>query len=294
MMLHRWLLAMLAVLLVGACSESIRQDATPAVWAVRSPGTTIYLTGTVHLLPDGTNWRNGPITAAIADADELVTELAPDELARAAKVMRLFSYGDGPIQPRERFDIDLRDDYIALEGQELSVVPGMAALDDWALALMLARVNADKAGLRAANGVDAALIETFAAAGKPRLGLETAEDQFGAFDAIPLPEQRIMLNRLMRDIAEGRADDRLSATVGAWSRGDMDALADIIARDAGNAPAAHRLLLTDRNRQWTDWIERRLDQPGTVLVAVGAGHFAGPESLLELLAARGIKAERLQ
>lgn len=294
MMLHRWLLAMLAVLLVGACSESIRQDATPAVWAVRSPGTTIYLTGTVHLLPDGTNWRNGPITAAIADADELVTELAPDELARAAKVMRLFSYGDGPIQPRERFDIDLRDDYIALEGQELSVVPGMAALDDWALALMLARVNADKAGLRAANGVDAALIETFAAAGKPRLGLETAEDQFGAFDAIPLPEQRIMLNRLMRDIAEGRADDRLRATVGAWSRGDMEALADIIARDAGNAPTAHRLLLTDRNRQWTDWIERRLDQPGTVLVAVGAGHFAGPESLLELLAARGIKAERLQ
>ncbi len=294
MMLRRWLFAMLAVLLVGACSDSIRQDATPAVWAVRSPGTTIYLTGTVHLLPDGVDWRNGPINAAIADADELVTELAPDQLARAAKVAQLYSYGDGPIQPRERFDIDLRDDYIALEGQELPVVGAMAALDDWALALMLARVNADRAGLRPANGVDGALIETFADAGKPQLGLEKAEDQFGAFDAIPLPEQRIMLNRLMRDMAEGRADDRLRATIGAWSRGDMEALGEIIARDAGEAPTAHHLLLTERNRKWADWIERRLDQPGTVLVAVGAGHFAGPESLLALLAARGIKAERLQ
>ena len=293
-MLRRWLLALLAALLLGACSGPIRQDATPAVWAVRSSGTTIYLTGTVHLLPDGVEWRNGPITTAIDDADELVTELAPEELARAAQVMRLFSHGDGPIQPRERFDIDLRDDYVALEGQELSVVPGMAALDDWALALMLARVNADRAGLRPANGVDGALIETFAAAGKPQLGLETAEDQFGAFDAIPLPEQRIMLNRLMRDMAEGRADDRLRATVGAWSRGDMEALAEIIARDARDAPAANRLLLGDRNRKWADWVERRLNQPGTVLVAVGAGHFAGPESLLAMLEQRGIKAERLQ
>ena len=124
-------------------------------------GTIIYLTGTVHLLPDGTNWRNGPINRAIDDADELVTELAPDQLARVGTVARRFSHGDALIQPRDRFDLDLRDDYIALEGQELEPVPGMAALDDWALALMLARVSADQTDMRAANGMDSGLIAVF-------------------------------------------------------------------------------------------------------------------------------------
>ena len=103
-----------------------------------------------------------------------------------------------------------------------------------------------------------------------------------------------MLNRLMRDIANGTADDRLRATVTAWSRGDVEALAAIVTSDAERAPGAHRLLLTERNRKWVDWIERRLQRPGIVLIAVGAGHFAGPDSLIALLAERGISAERLQ
>ena len=293
-MLRRLLTYWLAALLLTGCSGAVEQNARPAVWAVRETGTTIYLTGTVHLLPDGVNWRNGAIVGAIGDSDELVTELAPAQLARVSDVAKRYTYGDAMVQPRERFDLDLREDYIALEGNELPLVGTMAALDDWALALMLARVSADKAGMRAANGMDSALIQEFADARKPRLGLETAEDQFSAFDAIPMPEQRVMLNRLMRDIAAGRADDRLRDTVAAWSQGDMEALAAIIARDAADAPSTHHLLLTERNRKWAAWIERRLKQPGTVLVAVGAGHLAGPNSLIALLAARGIRAERLQ
>lgn len=293
-MLRRLLTYWLAALLLAGCSEAAEQSAEPAVWAVRAKGTTVYLTGTVHLLPDDITWRGGPIVAAIADADELVTELAPNQLARVATVASRYTYGDRLVQPRERFDLDLRDDYVALEGKALPVVSTMAALDDWALALMLARVSADQAGLRADNGMDSALIAEFASAGKARLGLETPEDQFAAFDAIPLPEQRRMLNRLMRDMVEGRADDRLRATVAAWSRGDMEALAAIIARDAADAPNAHRLLLADRNRKWAAWINRRLERPGTVLVAVGAGHLAGADSLLALLTAQGLQVERLQ
>jgi uncharacterized protein len=95
-------------------------------------------------------------------------------------------------------------------------------------------------------------------------------------------------------MAEERADVRLRATVDAWARGDLDALAALIARDAGDAPGAHQLLLVKRNRKWADWVALRLERPGTVLVAVGAGHLAGPDSLIALLGARGIRVERLQ
>jgi hypothetical protein len=49
-----------------------------------------------------------------------------------------------------------------------------------------------------------------------------------------------------------------------------------------------------RNRAWADWLERRLDQPGTVLFAVGAGHLAGRDSVQELLERRGLAARRVQ
>jgi uncharacterized protein YbaP (TraB family) len=37
-----------------------------------------------------------------------------------------------------------------------------------------------------------------------------------------------------------------------------------------------------------------LEQPGTVLLAVGAAHLAGEDSVQRLLAARGLMVERIQ
>ena len=45
------------------------------------------------------------------------------------------------------------------------------------------------------------------------------------------------------------------------------------------SPVAYRMLFTDRNARWAQWIARRLQQPGTVFVAVGAGHLAGKDSV---------------
>jgi hypothetical protein len=52
-------------------------------------------------------------------------------------------------------------------------------------------------------------------------------------------------------------------------------------------------LRTNRNRDWTAWLIERLEKPGTVLFAVGAGHLAGPESVQQMLATRGLEAQRI-
>ena len=41
--------------------------------------------------------------------------------------------------------------------------------------------------------------------------------------------------------------------------------------------------MRQRNANWAKWIERRLAQPGTIMVAVGAGHLAGNDSVLAML-----------
>ncbi len=58
-------------------------------------------------------------------------------------------------------------------------------------------------------------------------------------------------------------------------------------------PELYDPLLTRRNRNWVGWLENRLQRPGTVLFAVGAGHLAGAESVQAMLAARGVTARRV-
>ena len=62
----------------------------------------------------------------------------------------------------------------------------------------------------------------------------------------------------------------------------------------GEAPEIAKVLIDTRNANWVRWLEHRLDQPGTVLVAVGAGHLAGKGSVIELLQKQGYKVERMQ
>jgi hypothetical protein len=45
---------------------------------------------------------------------------------------------------------------------------------------------------------------------------------------------------------------------------------------------------------WAQWLARRLEKPGTVMVAVGAGHLAGRDSVQAMLKAKGLKATRVQ
>ncbi len=278
--------------LLSGCTSAPDRTATPAVWVVRDADTTLYITGTVHLLPDGLDWRTGPIRTAMEQAGELVTELDPDELERAPATAQAFLYGERTVPLSSRFPAELASDFADM-ARDLPSLPNMARLDDWAVALLLAQRVATEAGLDADNGMDGGLIAWFGDAGRPRSGLETAADQFGQFDAIPAQEQRRALVEMMRNIANGTADDRMMATVDAWARGDIDALAAIIERDAAKGPETYRLLLTVRNARWADQLDARMDRPGVVLVAVGAGHLAGPDSLLAQLAARGWTATRL-
>ena len=42
------------------------------------------------------------------------------------------------------------------------------------------------------------------------------------------------------------------------------------------------------------WIEQRMAQPGAIMVAVGAGHLAGRDSVIDLLKRDGYRVRRLQ
>jgi len=78
-----------------------------------------------------------------------------------------------------------------------------------------------------------------------------------------------------------------------WVEGDADALAALM-NEGMSDPEAAEALLYSRNRNWAEWIDARLEQPGTVFMAVGAGHLAGEKSVQDYLTERGIVSKRVQ
>jgi uncharacterized protein YbaP (TraB family) len=147
-------------------------------------------------------------------------------------------------------------------------------------------------GLRGDQGVETALRSSFTSAGKPIGELETNSEQLGFFDTLPEPAQRALLEGAIEDRANMR--QTFDAMLAAWSRGDVRAIALSFNRDLAASPELKTALLSRRNANWSRWIEQRMAKPGSVLIAVGAGHLAGGESVLELLKRDGYKVERVQ
>lgn len=288
-------LAAAAALGLAACTtpQEAPEGPRPALWKLSDRDTTIYLFGTIHLLPDGLEWRTPAIERAIAETDTLVleTEIGSDVMAAAQTLMRLgVSPGLPPIA--DRVPAERRDELRTMVAAAGVPERALDRMETWAAALTLLTANFKQAGLSAEAGVERGLDAAYRSAGKRIEGLETPEQQFGYFDALSEEAQRRFLLGMLDDPARAQAE--FKAMLDAWRRGDTDAIARTFDSETALSPELREVLMTRRNAAWADWLAKRLEKPGTVMVAVGAGHLAGNDSVQRMLRARGLRARRVQ
>ena len=101
----RALAALGAAALVGCSTVApARTGDGPALWKLADEDTTIYLFGTIHLLPENFAWRTPALDQAIAASDSLVLEtvLGSDPMAAAQVMMKLGMAQDLPPLGRAR------------------------------------------------------------------------------------------------------------------------------------------------------------------------------------------------
>lgn len=293
-------LALGLIALLGSCSTSgatsaasVPAEPRPALWKLADEDTTIYLFGTIHLLPQGMEWRTAVLDRALTEADTLAVEVVlPDNPAEAAQVM--MNLGMSPDLPplRERVPADRRDELEALVTSSGLPAQVFDRMETWAAAITLASISLVKMGFDPNLGVENRLKADYSATNKPVIGLETAEEQFGFFDGLSEEAQRTFLVGTLDDPAKVRA--QFEAMVRAWLSGDVDAIARTFNSEESLSAELREVLLRKRNAAWAEWVAERLEQPGTVLLAVGAGHLAGPDSVQKMLEAKGLRTKRLQ
>src|SRR6476620_1828751 len=78
-MLRRIAAAFVAAASLAFLPQSAEARGAPAMWSVSDADTTVYLFGTIHLLPDKYHWRTARFDQAIAGSNELVVETIIDE-----------------------------------------------------------------------------------------------------------------------------------------------------------------------------------------------------------------------
>lgn len=299
-------------------------SAGPALWKVADEDTTIYLFGTVHVLPKEIVWYTPTIAKAFEASDTLVTEIPMDpaseaQMAQLSQTMGLLPEGT---TLRSLLNDEQKGQYAAaladlgprIEAQQLAALPPewRAAYDDakakglvpqpadalaaqfdrmkpWMVGLTLSILPLTVQGYDLASGAEKVLLAK--APAKQKDALETAEFQLGIFNGMPQDAQIAFMMEAATTMDSGKS--MIDRMVAEWVKGAPDQLAKVM-NEGLDDPKVAEALLYNRNANWAEWIGKRLETPGTVFIAVGAGHLAGERSVQDYLAKKRIKTTRVK
>jgi len=268
---------MIAALIAAAISTSAPAgppvqasvpNARPALYVVNDEDTVIYLFGTFHALDGKSEWFNDEVRTAFTGSDELVLEtLVPSFLLKKPPVRN----------PAPGFGL-----------QPVGPFAGSASFLTTSKTVMQAGRSQ---GMSTDQGADAILREAAEEVGKPVGGLESFEFQLGMFARMPGAKPPSDPQAAARTKAAVAA--MLEQLQSAWNRGDIESFTPMLQQMEARSPETYKVLFNDRNGRWAQWIARRLQQPGVVFVAVGAGHLAGKDSVQHKLGQFGIRTARI-
>lgn len=293
-MVRRWTRGvgalLVALLSMGATSA---RDADPALWVLKDEDTTIYLFGTIHVLPPGLSWFDEAIAKAFDEADELRTEIVmPDDPATLVPVMLRYALDTTGTPLSARLTAKQLESYRSGIARLGLPAAQLEPFDPWFVSLQISIGMIAARGIEPAHGAEEVLRVAAKAQGKRMTGFETIDEQMSLMDSTPQDEQ---IAGLMDAIENGAEAERvIDELVESWARGEPEKTGALMNESMADTPVSARVLLTDRNRRWAESLRARLAEPGTVFVAVGAGHLAGRDSVQDFLAKAGLRVERVE
>ncbi len=289
-------LATLSIILsTPACAKKpaprAANDADPALWVVKDKDTTVYLFGTIHVLKPGLTWFDEAVKTAFDRADQVMLEMvAPDPKAMQALVE---AKGLSPTGPTLSEKLPAKERLVLAKAVADMGLPAGALdrMQPWLAAVQLSVGPLGKQGYDVANGPEEVLTDAARKEGKPVVGLETAAQQIGYFSGLSQDAQIQFLESTLDELPT--AGVTMDKMVDEWAHGRPDALAKEMNDSLKDSPEVARVLLTERNARWANWVKARMARPGIVFVAVGAGHLAGPQSVIAMLQQQGVKVRRI-
>ena len=292
-----WLGACSEVPVLGGAQAKVeaareRNDA-PAIWRAIDEDSTLYLFGTMHLLPDGIDWDKPDARDAFAQSGTVFFE-ADHTGVNAVRAERLTA--ELGLRRDGRRLTDELNDYQAKLLEAVSnngdiPLASLDAMQPWLASEYLTISAASAGGLSPDRSPDEALKSRARGGGKAVVYLETPTEQLRSVADLPKAVQLSVLTDTMENFDAMPA--MLARVARDWAEGDVEALeADLIAPLA-DAPEGYReAVLVRRNAAWADQFDAFMEGSGTGFAAIGVSHLLGEDSVVDQLKARGITVTR--
>lgn len=277
-------------LLLGANFRVCADTPLHSLWELHGARNTVYLLGSIHVLRAGDYPLAPAVEAAYAKAAELVMEVDLGQVDLAsiqADMLAAATLPAGVSLPRllgeRRY---ARAAALAREaGVELATFDRFAP---WFVAEAVSTLELEHLGFSPQSGVEMHFLELARRDGKAIGGLESVRDQIDLFAALAPEAQAEYLVSSLEDVHD--LPREVDGLIQAWQRGDTAWLAAHLDSELARDPKLYEAVLAARNRKWLPRIEALLKADRNYLVIVGAGHLAGRNSLVELLAQHGLRA----
>jgi hypothetical protein len=252
------------------------------LWKVENDNATVYITGSIHFGLEEFYPLPSALDSTFKLSDKLVLEINLDSMN--AQAMNMMAKMMLPADKSLRSELD-SSTYALLSKEFESVgmsIALMERLKPWAAALTLTQLKTSTKSLDPNLGIDKYFFTKAKQQKKEVLQLESVDLQMQVFDSFDKYADKFVL----KTIESWDSDDKLiDEMIQAWKDADLEALDEIINRDADDPEYMEitKVLLDDRNYKMVEKIENYLKTNQTYFIVVGAGHLSGKTGLVELL-----------
>ena len=274
-------------------NEARARNDGPAIWVAKDFDSTLYLFGTVHLLPDDLDWQRQDMRDAFAEAGTVFFEVdtSPERQVDATVLTTELGLRSDGTRLSDRLDNFQKNVMEAAANNGDLTVAALEGMQPWLASEYLTFAAAQNAGLSAELSADEALKSRAAREGKNILYLESLETQIRASADLPEYIQIEILTETMERF--NNLGQEATDIAEQWSIGGTDYLTEtLIGPMKARPPEIFNNLLRDRNRAWASTLTRFMEDSGTGFVAVGTAHLLGEESLLSELREQGYSVQR--
>ncbi len=289
-----------ALTLAGSAFCHTAIAATACVWRVTNVPVPFYLVGTMHALASADYPLPEAYYQALHESKRLIFELKPDPKSdyprkfAAAAVYPKGDYIQRHIHPKTWAILSRAYRGSSYFGKTFTMgdyyIDSIEKLRPWAVAYFIWGIRG-YSDVYGEYGVDDYLAYQAKRFHKEVAGIESDNEHIAVLaDFSEIESELTLVEAIVR--GDKRRDD-YNAARAAWKRGDIEALRAVDQRSRNLNPGADVRLLDERNVRWIPRIKAEMKTGVPTSLVVGAGHFMGPNGVVELLKRSGYKVEQL-
>jgi uncharacterized protein len=293
----------------------------PAFFVIKDNDSILYVLGSQHKVRTHTKWLTPQVRDAFFEADRIWFEITDEDSSHP--ILQIKSMRQGEAESGDTLSKVLtQEEYARVTAAANSIGVEMSTLDQlkpWLVGDILmgtfqAKIDekkyddgspvkdirndqkdksagtAKKRPAAMQGGVEDML--SLMDVGRPMKSIENVENHIMLFEKLPDDVQRKYLMVAIDELED--KTDEMKALSKAWRRGDLATLGETdVAKMKTDNEAFYDAMLKSRNVEMTDRADEILKGSGVDFFVVGAAHLAGPDSVLEMLKARGHRPIRL-